>query len=332
MNLISRVISHASYKVIKHTVFENVVLLIILFNTVTLILDDPTSTSTSEATENIELFFLVAYSIEMVLKIIGLGFILPKGAYLRDGWNILDFTIVVSSYIPILFEGSSGVNLQSLRSLRVLRPLRTITTIRPLKVLLGTIFASIPYLVNTIIILFFFFLVFAIGGVQLYKGLLKFRCFHHANGINLTSQLICGGSQSCPDHYLCGKGLANPNFGVTNFDTIFYSFLMVFQCVTLEGWTEIMYWIFDSFSVYTFLYFVVLVVVGAFFLLNLTLAVIKAKFTAQEQETEPDKPKDQKQINDDDVDDFLENQEQEIENPKKTQKTDANEDSSDEEI
>ena len=47
----------------------------------------------------------------MALKIIGLGFIIPKNSYIRDGWNILDFIIVISSYIPIIFEGSSGVNL-----------------------------------------------------------------------------------------------------------------------------------------------------------------------------------------------------------------------------
>jgi hypothetical protein len=49
--------------------------------------------------------------------------------------------------------------------------------------------------------------------------------------------------------------------------------------VTLEGWTEIMYDIFDAFSIFTAFYFIMLVFIGAFFLLNLTLAVIKAKFT-----------------------------------------------------
>jgi F0F1-type ATP synthase membrane subunit b/b' len=46
----------------------------------------------------------------------------------------------------------------------------------------------------------------------------------------------------------------------------------------MEGWTDIMYKIFDAFSIFTVVYFIFLVFVGAFFLLNLTLAVIKAKF------------------------------------------------------
>jgi hypothetical protein len=96
-----------------------------------------------------------------------MGFVFNEGAYIRDGWNILDFTIVVSSIIP-LFLGGSSVNLTSLRSLRVLRPLRTVSTIKSLKILLTTIFSAIPYLLNTMLILFFFFTVFAIAGVQLF--------------------------------------------------------------------------------------------------------------------------------------------------------------------
>lgn len=38
----------------------------------------------------------------MVLKILGLGFLFNKGAYLTDPWNILDFTIVMSSYLTII--------------------------------------------------------------------------------------------------------------------------------------------------------------------------------------------------------------------------------------
>lgn len=48
--------------------------------------------------------FLVLYTIEMVLKIIGLGFIFNKGSYMRDPWNVLDFIIVVADYPSVIFE------------------------------------------------------------------------------------------------------------------------------------------------------------------------------------------------------------------------------------
>lgn len=61
----------------------------------------------------------------MVLKILGCGFVFNKGAYLRDTWNILDFVIVMTGYLQLLFQGGS-LNLSGLRSFRVLRPLRSI--------------------------------------------------------------------------------------------------------------------------------------------------------------------------------------------------------------
>lgn len=76
----------------------------------------------------------------MIIKILGLGFVFNKGAYLRDPWNILDFVIVMSS-VPALFEdldaadADAGFSLSSLRSFRVLRPLKTISSVKGLKVL-----------------------------------------------------------------------------------------------------------------------------------------------------------------------------------------------------
>lgn len=34
-----------------------------------------------------------------------------------------------------------------------------------------------------------------------------------------------------------------PNYGITNFDNIGLAMLTVFQCVSMEGWTQIMYYV-----------------------------------------------------------------------------------------
>ena len=70
-------------------------------------------------------------------------------------------------------------------------------------------------------------------------------------------------------------------FDQMNFDTIFYSFIAIFTSVTLEGWTAAMVATQLSLSPLTFIYFIPLVFIGAFFLLNLTLAVIKSKFSEE---------------------------------------------------
>ena len=45
--------------------------------------------------EQIEYVFLVIFTLESIIKIIAYGFVLHPYAYLRSGWNLLDFTIVV---------------------------------------------------------------------------------------------------------------------------------------------------------------------------------------------------------------------------------------------
>jgi hypothetical protein len=53
---------------------------------------------------------------------------------------------------------------------------------------------------------------------------------------------------------------------------------MVFQIITLEGWTAIMYSLEKATNTVTNIYFIAIVFIGAFFLINLTMAVITIYF------------------------------------------------------
>ena len=128
----------------------------------------------------------------MFLKVAALGFIFNKGSYLRDAWNILDCVIVVSGYLPYFFK--SGANISALRSFRVLRPLRTISGIEGLRVIVGALITSLPLLRDTMLVILFFFIIFAIGGVQLFAGVMKNRCINIENGFDHPNDDLCGGA------------------------------------------------------------------------------------------------------------------------------------------
>ena len=96
-------ISAVCFGIIKHPMFESVTLLVIVLNSVVLAISDPTKASQGNWIDESEMVFLVLYSMEMGLKIMGLGMVLNKGSYLRDSWNVLDFVIVVRAYIPLIF-------------------------------------------------------------------------------------------------------------------------------------------------------------------------------------------------------------------------------------
>lgn len=68
-----------------------------------------------------------------------------------------------------------------------------------------------------------------------------------------------------------------------------YSFLLVFQCITLEGWSQIMYYVVSTFSIFLILYFIVLIWIGTFFLANLTLAVISKQYKESSNDSYHDK-------------------------------------------
>lgn len=90
--------------------------------------NDPTAAIQPTFLTVIDNVFMGFYTFEMTIKIIGMGFILNKNAYLRDPWNVLDFTIVSTGLLSLVLSGSK-LNLSGMRSFRVLRPLKTITNI-----------------------------------------------------------------------------------------------------------------------------------------------------------------------------------------------------------
>ena len=236
----------ACERIIKHNVFEALSITIILLNCVTLAMEDPTQKEETQADLIWEYTFQGLYTVEMLFKIIGMGFFWNKGSYLRDPFNILDFVIIMSAYVTIaqplmeqitgaeektvvMDEEEEGLSLSSLRAFRVLRPLRAITSIRGLKILVQSVITSLPFLKHTIIVLLFFFLIFAIAGVNLFSGMLKQRCVNYETGRALPDpEYICGGETTCPEGYFCGKMNVNPNYEVTNFDNIFWALMVVF--------------------------------------------------------------------------------------------------------
>uniref|UniRef100_A0A8C4F5I4 Voltage-dependent T-type calcium channel subunit alpha n=1 Tax=Dicentrarchus labrax TaxID=13489 RepID=A0A8C4F5I4_DICLA len=81
----------------------------------------------------------------------------------------------------------------------------------------------------------------------------------------------------------CEAGDTNPFKGAINFDNIFYAWIAIFQVITLEGWVDIMYFVMDSHSFYNFIYFILLIIIGSFFMINLCLVVIATQFSETKQ-------------------------------------------------
>lgn len=117
--------------------FDRVILACILISSGLMAAEDPVNPNSgrNEVLNYFDIVFTIIFAIEMIMKIVALGFVLHKRAYLRSSWNCLDFVVVMGSVLSLALT-SSGVDVsvvRVLRVLRVLRPLRAVNRARKLK-------------------------------------------------------------------------------------------------------------------------------------------------------------------------------------------------------
>lgn len=261
-------ISELSDVIVTSIFFELFIMIVIIANTFTLALD-----SLYYIPGYFDTIFLIIYTIECTLKILAKGLVIPHDSYLREKWNILDILIVITGWVQ-----SIGIKFNVLRALRILRPLRNISSIRGMKVIFMALINAAKLLVGTLGALMFFILVFAIVGLEtMMKGYL-YRCMELDTGIYGTDEERCGYS-SCPNEMVCVYSLINPNHGFTSFDYIYSAIIIVFECVTLQTWVPLMNIAEKTMGYLTLVYFIPITFLGAFLILNLSLAVIKSAFT-----------------------------------------------------
>jgi len=124
----------------------------------------------------LEIPFLLLFTMEMITKLIALGFMGHPSAYINDGWNKLDFTVVFVGWLGLLAGDLLPINLGVLRSFRILRPLRSISRLPGLKRVINSLITAIPQLLDLLILVAFALIIFSILGMQLFSGKMHNVC------------------------------------------------------------------------------------------------------------------------------------------------------------
>ncbi|XP_078075293.1 putative voltage-dependent R-type calcium channel subunit alpha-1E [Mustelus asterias] len=273
------------------TPFEYMILATIIANCVVLALEQhlPQGDKTPMAKnlEQTEPYFIGIFCFEAGIKIVALGFVFHKGSYLRNGWNVMDFIVVLSG---LLATAATHFNLRTLRAVRVLRPLKLVSGIPSLQIVLKSIIKAMVPLLQIGLLLFFAILMFAIIGLEFYYGKLHLTCYTKNTAAEDTElQFPCGTQEParlCPNGTVCQYWIG-PNAGITQFDNILFALLTVFQCITMEGWTTILYHTNDALgATWNWLYFIPLIIIGSFFVLNLVLGVLSGEFAKERERVE----------------------------------------------
>ncbi|XP_062490484.1 voltage-dependent L-type calcium channel subunit alpha-1S isoform X4 [Pezoporus occidentalis] len=297
----------ACISIVEWKPFEIIILLTIFANCVALAIylpmpEDDTNIANSSL-EKIEYAFLIFFAIEAMLKIIAYGFLFHTDAYLRNGWNVLDFSIVSLGLITMTLEklnakeggssgGKGGFDVKALRAFRVLRPLRLVSGVPSLQVVLNSIIKAMVPLLHIALLVLFMIIIYAIVGQELFKGRMHKTCYYLRTDVIATvgseKPAPCtssGHGRHCTINGTeCRSGWPGPNNGITHFDNFGFAMLTVYQCITMEGWTEVLYWVNDAIgNEWPWIYFVSLILLGSFFVLNLVLGVLSGEFTKERE-------------------------------------------------
>ncbi|XP_063528386.1 voltage-dependent L-type calcium channel subunit alpha-1C isoform X6 [Pongo pygmaeus] len=301
-------IRRACISIVEWKPFEIIILLTIFANCVALAIYIPFPEDDSNATnsnlERVEYLFLIIFTVEAFLKVIAYGLLFHPNAYLRNGWNLLDFIIVVVGLFSAILEQATkadganalggkgaGFDVKALRAFRVLRPLRLVSGVPSLQVVLNSIIKAMVPLLHIALLVLFVIIIYAIIGLELFMGKMHKTCYNQEGIADVPAEddpspcaLETGHGRQCQNGTVCKPGWDGPKHGITNFDNFAFAMLTVFQCITMEGWTDVLYWVNDAVGRdWPWIYFVTLIIIGSFFVLNLVLGVLSGEFSKERE-------------------------------------------------
>ncbi|CAF3656748.1 unnamed protein product [Rotaria sp. Silwood1] len=277
-----------AHRLVEHRFFEWLIIASILASSTTLALEDINTRQQPKFYSILHSFdqlFTIIFTAELVLKWFAYGI----KNYFTNGWNWLDFLIVVVSVLGSLLDWLGVADIpafKSMRTLRALRPLKALSRFEGIRVVVNALIGAIPSIFNVLLVCLVFWLIFSIIGVQLFGG--KFyKCVYHDThdrvniSENITNKIDC-----------LNKNFTWENSRV-NFDNVVNGYLALFQVATFKGWIEIMADATDAkeidvqpereSNVYFLVYFVLFIIFGSFFTLNLFIGVVIDNFNQQKR-------------------------------------------------
>ncbi|XP_026065591.1 sodium channel protein type 4 subunit alpha B-like isoform X1 [Carassius auratus] len=278
------------FSIVEHNYFETFIIFMILLSSGALAFEDiyiEQRRVIKIILEYADQVFTYVFVIEMLLKWVAYGF----KVYFTNAWCWLDFLIVDVSLISLTANilGYSELGaIKSLRTLRALRPLRALSRFEGMKVVVNALVGAIPSIFNVLLVCLIFWLIFSIMGVNLFAGKFYY-CF------NSTSEEVFPITQVNNKSECFVLKDADPNVRWMNmkvtFDNVGMGYLSLLQVATFKGWMDIMYSAVDSREVemqpdyesnlYMYIYFVIFIIFGSFFTLNLFIGVIIDNFNQQ---------------------------------------------------
>jgi hypothetical protein len=120
--------------------------------------------------------FVIVFTVEAFVKIVASGFLFAPDAYLRQYWNMLDFTVVVAGLVELV-SSAAGAQLMPLRLVRTLQPLRALNKFKSGRMVLQTLGSALPMLVDVVLFMLWFVVSMTVMGTMFFGGTMTTRAY-----------------------------------------------------------------------------------------------------------------------------------------------------------
>ena len=111
---------------------------------------------------------------------------------------------------------------------------------------------------------------------------------------------VCGnssGAGQCEEGFYCVQGFGpNPNYGYTSFDTFGWAFLSAFRLMTQDYWENLYQLVLRSAGPWHMLFFIVIIFLGSFYLVNLILAIVAMSYDELQKKAEEEEAAEEEAI------------------------------------
>ena len=254
----------AVHDFVYNRIVSYIIFVLIVTNTILICFDnpwlDPKSTF-AKFSKRANQCYTGIFLCNATLKMISDGVIFDKNAYLRNIINIIDAFCCCIGFLGFF---NIATQYRYLRALRSIKPIRILIRSENLSLMMETIIASIPAMINLLLFIFLYIFMFTLLGINIFKGKLE---------------RICDIDYSLQNEEECNKIGGNWVYNRENYANFIYGLKSNFELILKDEWVQEMQIAGMKIGTkWVWLFYIIVMFIGNTFILDMILAVVIQEF------------------------------------------------------
>lgn len=226
-------------EILSHRYFENFMIFMTVASMIVIAMESPIEnpfSSTMRTLDVLEFIFVTIYFLEFILKIMIFGAFKGKRSYFQESfYNFVDFLNVILSIAALFEDKNVSRDFHMCKIIRCFRVIKFAGNVnKDMQIITTALVQAFPNIMKVLLFMVVFLFILSIYSMKYLKGSM-FKCINLMITDKLTVQSFIQTKTDCFDY---GGDWINSDL---NYDNIVNSFFSLFQIVSGEGWSLLMY-------------------------------------------------------------------------------------------